>query len=216
MTPRLALFDFDGTLADSYPLFADALNELAARHGFRHTDADTQQRLRGLSATEVLRELALPLWKVPAVLGDARKLMRERIDEVAPFAGIVETLHALIDRGVAVAVATSNSPENVRAVLGDSLIARFAAIECSSSLFGKSHRLRGILRKTGIPAEQAIYVGDEIRDAQAARGVGLAYGAVAWGYTQLEALLGTRPQAVFRVPADLLSLAGPIEGAGHG
>ena len=37
---RLALFDFDGTLADSYPVFADSLNGLAARHGFRQTEME--------------------------------------------------------------------------------------------------------------------------------------------------------------------------------
>ncbi|WP_404842418.1 HAD hydrolase-like protein [Burkholderia vietnamiensis] len=53
MTLRLALFDFDGTLADSYPVFADSLNGLAARHGFRQTADGDQRKLRGLSASEV-------------------------------------------------------------------------------------------------------------------------------------------------------------------
>ncbi|ALK33826.1 HAD hydrolase-like protein [Burkholderia plantarii] len=206
MTLRLALFDFDGTLADSYPVFADSLNGLAARHGFRRTADDDQRKLRGLSASEVLRELALPIWKVPAVLSDARRLMNERIDEVRPFPGIVAALHALMDRQIAVAVATSNSQDNVRAVLGNALVERFAAVECSSSLFGKSHRLRTILKTTGIDTAHAIYVGDEIRDAEAADGVGLRYGAVGWGYTDLDALLAKRPHQVFRAPAELLAL----------
>ncbi|MGS1000368.1 HAD hydrolase-like protein [Burkholderia glumae] len=210
MTLRLALFDFDGTLADSYPVFADALNGLAACHGFRQTAGEDRRRLRGLSASEVLRELALPIWKVPAVLSDARRVMSQRIHEVRPFPGIVAALQALIDRRIAVAVATSNSRDNVRAVLGDALVERFAAVECSASLFGKSHRLRTILKTTGTDAAHAIYVGDEIRDAEAADGVGLRYGAVGWGYTDLDALLARRPHQVFREPADLLALGAGV------
>ncbi|MBN3726760.1 HAD hydrolase-like protein [Burkholderia sp. Ac-20379] len=209
MTLRLAIFDFDGTLADSYPVFADTLNGLAEQHGFRAPDAATLDRMRGMSAMEVLGELALPFWKAPAVLSDARKRMAERIGEVAPVATVLDTLGALIDRQIAVAVATSNSVENVRAVLGGALVDRFAAVESSSSLFGKSQRLRTVLDATGVDAAQAIFIGDEVRDAEAAAGIpGLRFGAVAWGYTKLDALLATQPAMVFREPAELLALAG--------
>ncbi len=209
MTFRLAIFDFDGTLADSWPVFADTLNGLAARHGFRPSDAEQQAKLRGMSAMEVLRELRIPLWKVPAVLADARAAMAERIGEVKPFAGVADALNALMDRDgerrIAVAVATSNAPENVRDVLGEALVARFAAMECGASLFGKTQRLRTILRATGVEAAQAIYVGDELRDAEAAESLGMKFGAVSWGYTTADALAAAKPHAVFHTPADWLA-----------
>lgn len=206
MTIRLAIFDFDGTLADTYPVFASSLNSLAVRHRFRQVAPDEQHKLRSMSAVEVLRELQLPLWKVPAVLSDFRKIMRERIDEIRPFPNVTDALHALMEAQIEVAVATSNSIDNVKAVLGDALINRFAAVECGSTLFGKSHRLRRILKKTLADRVQALYVGDEIRDAEAAERVGVSFGAVAWGYTGLDALLRTNPGNVFNAPADLLCL----------
>lgn len=206
MTIKLAIFDFDGTLADTYPVFADSLNALAVKHGFRQVANDEQHMLRGLSAGEVLRELQIPLWKVPAVLSDFRKVMRQRIDEIQPFSGVVNVLHTMMQGHVELAVATSNSIDNVKAVLGESLINRLAALECGSSMFGKSHRLRRILKKTQANTADAIYVGDEIRDAQAAERAGVSFGAVAWGYTDLAALLRTNPSSVFRAPADLLCL----------
>ena len=39
MSWRLAIFDFDGTLADSFPWFAGVLDRMADRHGFRRVDA---------------------------------------------------------------------------------------------------------------------------------------------------------------------------------
>jgi phosphoglycolate phosphatase len=113
----------------------------------------------------------------------------------------------LAERGILLALATSNSRANVEAVLGTDLVARFAAIECSSALFGKAHRLRKILKMTRVERTQAIYIGDEIRDAHAARKIGIGFGAVAWGYTAFDALLRQRPEAAFSAPADLLALA---------
>ncbi|ARK98195.1 HAD hydrolase-like protein [Burkholderia pseudomallei] len=214
MTIKLVIFDFDGTIADTYPVFADSLNSLAVKHGFREVAFDEQHKLRGMSATEVIRELQIPLWKVPAVLSDFRKIMRRRIDEIHPFAGIVNVLHAMMQGHVELAVATSNSVDNVKAVLGGSLINRFAALECGSTMFGKSHRLRRILKKTHTDKSEAIYVGDEIRDSQAAERAGVSFGAVAWGYTDVGALLRTNPTSVFTAPGDLLCLIRPESDSG--
>ncbi|HXZ10384.1 MAG TPA: HAD hydrolase-like protein [Paraburkholderia sp.] len=206
MATRLAIFDFDGTLANTWPVFSRSLNTLAARHGFREVHADEVPRLRRLGAGEILRELQLPLWRVPAVLSDFRAIMQREVAQVASFAGLTDALHTLADNHVALALATSNSIANVNAVLGARLINRFAAIECGSPLFGKPHRLRQILKRTQIPQHDAIYIGDEIRDAEAASRVGVRFGAVAWGYTDIEALIGQHPHAVFREPADIAHL----------
>jgi phosphoglycolate phosphatase len=209
MTFKLAIFDFDGTLANTFAIFGESLNTLALKHRFRLVTPDDEPRMRSMSAAEILRELCLPLWRVPAVLSDYRKMLHKRIDEVRPFPGIAASLEALLDDGVALAVATSNTVDNVNAVLGRDLVARFAALECGSALFGKSHRLRHILKATSIDAARAIYIGDELRDAEAAQRVGLKFGAVAWGYTSFDALLLKNPHVAFRVPADLAKLNVP-------
>ena len=42
MNYRLVLFDFDGTLADSFPFFVRVFNRLAEKHGFASV-ADVQR-----------------------------------------------------------------------------------------------------------------------------------------------------------------------------
>jgi phosphoglycolate phosphatase len=204
---KLAIFDFDGTLADTYPIFADSINVLAVRHGFRQVTPEEQGRLRGLGIKDIMRELELPLWKLPGVAADCRKVMQQRINEVRPFSDISGVLNRMLQAGMQLAVATSNSGVNVRAVLGEALVGHFAAMECDASLFGKAHRLRRILKATHTDKADAIYIGDEIRDAEAAASVGVAFGAVAWGYTHLDALVRMNPGKVFQVPADMLQLS---------
>jgi phosphoglycolate phosphatase len=207
MTIKLAIFDFDGTLADTYPLFIESINDLALHHDFRQVAAHEVDRLRAMGARDILRDLQLPMHRVPKVVLDFRSIMQRRLSEIRPFDGIEHGLKYLAERGMVLALATSNSRANVEAVLGQELVTRFAAIECSSALFGKSHRLRKILQLTGIEREQAIYIGDEIRDAHAARKIGIGFGAVAWGYTEFDALLRLRPEAAFTAPTDLIALA---------
>lgn len=209
MTIKLAIFDFDGTLADTFPLFIESLNDLALRHDFRPVAHDEVDRLRSMGAREILRDLRLPMHRVPRVAFDFRAIMQRHLGDIRAFAGIHEALATIADRNITLALATSNSLANVEAVLGEELVARFAAIECSSALFGKAHRLRRILQATRVDRTQAIYIGDEIRDAHAARKVGIQFGAVAWGYTEFQALTRMRPEAAFGNPADLIKLARP-------
>lgn len=213
MSIKLAIFDFDGTLADTFPLFIESINHLAAHHDFRQVAPHEVDRLRGMAARDILRDLQLPMHRVPKVVLDFRSIMQRRLSEIRPFSGVEHGLQQLAERGILLALATSNSRANVEAVLGTDLVARFAAIECSSALFGKAHCLRKILKMTRVERTQAIYIGDEIRDAHAARKIGIGFGAVAWGYTAFDALLRQRPEAAFSAPADLLALA-PHESGG--
>ncbi|WP_144151642.1 HAD hydrolase-like protein [Paraburkholderia sp. BCC1885] len=207
MAIKLAIFDFDGTLADTFPLFVESLNGLAVRHDFRQVEHHEVNRLRSMGAREILRDLRLPMHRVPRVLIDFRVIMQQRSGELRPFDGIAQVLQSLADRQIMLALATSNSLANVEAVLGQALLGRFAAVECGSGLFGKAHRLRKILQATRVARTEAIYVGDEIRDAHAAKKIGVRFGAVGWGYTDFAALTRLGPDVAFNEPAELIGLA---------
>jgi phosphoglycolate phosphatase len=75
------------------------------------------------------------------------------------------------------------------------------------SIFGKAARIRKVVRLAGTPPAQALYVGDQTTDADAARRAGIGFGAVSWGYAPIEILRREVPEREFGAPADLLSLA---------
>jgi phosphoglycolate phosphatase len=203
---KLAIFDFDGTLADSFAFFLRVFNELAARHGFRAVEPQEVPELRRLGARELMSRLGLPARKLPAVTKDFIGLMRKDRASVRLFEGVEETLAALEEEGVALAVVSSNSRDNVLHVLGESArTVRY--FECGASIFGKRARLRKVLRKSGLPRQSALYVGDQATDLEAARAEGVAFGAVAWGYGDMGALRAQRPEHEFHHVADLLRIA---------
>ena len=77
---------------------------------------------------------------------------------------------------------------------------RFTHYACGASLFGKARRLRALIRDAGVAPSETLYVGDEIRDHQAATEAGCAFGAVAWGYTRADALAARTPAHLFVRP----------------
>ncbi|MGU7779015.1 HAD hydrolase-like protein [Burkholderia sp. PU8-34] len=188
MTYRLIAFDFDGTLADSFGCFRAALSEASRMHGFRDADDTMLAVMRTLSARDILRTLDVPMWKVPQVTIDMRRLMQQRIAQVTLFPGVVETFSSLAARGVRIAVATSNTEAVVRDRLGAQACRHVDHFACGISLFGKARRLRTLARDAGLRSDEMLYVGDEIRDADAARRANVAFQGVAWGYTAPDTL----------------------------
>jgi phosphoglycolate phosphatase len=201
---KLAIFDFDGTLADTLPWFFSAVNRMADKHGFNRIEAGEVETLRGYSARQFVEHLGVPSWKLPRIGIDMRRLMAEDIRSIRPFHGVGAMLQGLSDKGVALAVVTSNAYDNVRHVLGAEHAALIRYYECGTSLFGKRGKLRSVLKKSGVRPGEAIFIGDEIRDIEAARAEGVPFGAVAWGYTHVKALEAYAPAEVFAAVAEVV------------
>jgi len=206
MSSKLIIFDFDGTLADTFPSFARVFDQAADQYGFKRLDRDRQAVLRGLGARQIMAHHEVPLWKLPAIARFMRTRMGDGVANIKLFTGIDHVLRALHAQGVVLTIVTSNSPANVRAILGPELLALFSHVQCGASLFGKPSKIRKVLAATGIAPEHAMLIGDEIRDATAAADTGIAFGAVAWGFNHVDALAGQHPQRIFRRVDDLLDL----------
>jgi phosphoglycolate phosphatase len=194
---RLAIFDMDGTLADSFPWFARNLNAVADKFRFRRVAEDEIEALRHPDTRHLLARFQIPLWKVPLIARHMRMLKAQHIDDIALFPGVERMLRDLKAAGVAIAVVTSDNEANARRTLGTENAARIDHYACGASLFGKPAKFRQVLRRSGIAAGDAIAIGDETRDAEAARQVGIAFGAVAWGFANIDALRAVKPAHVF-------------------
>jgi len=199
---RLIAFDFDGTLADSFPFFIEVFGSLADAHGFARIDHADIDKLRGQDAKTLMRHVGLPLWKFPQVAAHFKRLMAADITRIKLFDGMAEVLQQLSAAGVQLAVVSSNSADNVRSVLGAeaALITHF---ECGVDLFGKRHKLRQLLKHSALPHREMLSIGDELRDLEAARACDIPCGAVAWGYSRFDVLLAQSPEEAFGTVGEL-------------
>lgn len=199
---RMVIFDFDGTLADSAPWFMRTLNEVAKDHGFRQVSDDELEMLRGKPNREIIRYLGVRFWQMPGIARDMRRRSAEAADGIPLFDGIPELLGALKRSGIRVALVSSNGEDTCRRVLGP--VAReINHFSCGVSIFGKAARFRSLLKICGMTARETLSVGDEGRDVEAARKVGMASAAVTWGYATEDALRACNPTLVVRSPLEL-------------
>jgi len=204
MKYRLAIFDFDGTLADSLPWFRSVFNRVATRYGFRTLDDAEFEELRGLGNREIIRRVGgVPLWKIPLIAAHMKRLMAEDIDGIALFDGAAEMLLDLKSSGMRLAVVSSNSEGNIRRVLGRENAALIDHYGCGASIFGKPPKFRQVLRRSGVRAHETICIGDEVRDAEAARSLGIPFAAVSWGYATPELLASQEPDQMFLSVGDI-------------
>jgi phosphoglycolate phosphatase len=194
---RLAIFDFDGTLADSLPWFRTSFQETIARFGLAPVSPEELEAMRGLSAREIMARLKVSMWQLPAIVSDMRKRKLAAASQTPLFAGIPAMLTDLQRLGIRTAIVSSDSEASVRLVLGPtaSLITRF---DCGAAVFGKHRKFRRVARKLGAKPSQTICIGDEIRDIEAARAAGMDSAAVAWGYALPAALQAMGPTCFFK------------------
>ncbi|HTR16148.1 MAG TPA: phosphoglycolate phosphatase [Acetobacteraceae bacterium] len=216
MTPTLIL-DLDGTLLDSLPDLAAALNGLLTARGLAPlTEPEVRAMIgdgvralvqRGLAA----REAALDPDAVSAFLAIYEPDVAAR---TRPYPGIEAALARLAAEGWRLAVCT-NKPEAAARALLDALglMPYFAAIGGGDTFpERKPHpgHVLGTLRAAGGDPARAIMVGDLPHDIAAARAAGLPCIYVTWGYGSAEA--GQRADAVIDRAKDLPAAAARLLG----
>jgi phosphoglycolate phosphatase len=200
---ELAVFEFDGTLADTFAWFCSLIPQMTERFRLAKVEPSELAELRHLDAKRILARLGVPFWKIPALARFMRSRMGEDLGRLSLFDGAAAMLRSLAGHGVAIAIVSSNAEDNVRAMLGPDTASLVGRFECGASLYGKPRKVRRVLSFRGAARENTILIGDEIRDARAARQIGIAFGAVCWGYNTRAALETCSPDVVFETMEDI-------------
>lgn len=199
------IFDFDGTIADSFATVLTIANRLAAEFGFPHTSPDQVNELQHLSSREIVRRSGVSVIRLPFLLRRLRSELNQEIAHLRPIEAMPEVLWSLRLQGYRLGIVTSNSKENVTAFLaGQGLDDAFDFIDSELTLFGKGRVIRRALRQHRLQPSEVVYIGDETRDIEAARNVGIPVIAVSWGFNSAQALAAEQPDALIGHPHELL------------
>lgn len=198
------IFDFDGTIADSFDYVADFL---AGEAGEKKLDPEAREALKGLSMVAMARKLGLKWWQAPWLFFRGRSEMRKTIKRLNSFAGIPELIRKLHAEGHELFVLSTNSVSNVRYFLHRHKMYRhFLQIYGGVGVFGKGPALKQLLEDQKFETDQAVYVGDELRDVEAAQSIGLRAIAVSWGFANRHDLKDAKPTGLADTPAELMRI----------
>ncbi|MGF7228950.1 MAG: HAD-IA family hydrolase [Candidatus Saccharibacteria bacterium] len=201
---RTLLFDFDGTIADSFTVVAEIFYTLTGHE--RIEDPAVIARLRKLPMTKVVKELHVPPLQIPRMLMKGRKMMSDHLHEVPVFKDIPETLLALRENGYEMYIMSSNSTQNVQRYLQiTKLDTYFTKVYGGIGLLNKASAIRKVMRQNGMNRHDCVYIGDELRDVDGAKRAGVPMISVGWGYNDPELLASHHPDVLVMQPQELLA-----------
>ena len=216
-TPKLVLFDLDGTLVDSAPDLAGAANELRAAHDMPPLAYERFRPMVGSGARGMLG-VAFGIdasdARFEALRVEFLRLYERRMtQETRIFDDMLAVLAALDDAGDPWGIVTNKAArftDPLTRALG--LDGRAATvISGDTTPYSKPHPepLLEAARRVGIAPADCIYVGDDLRDVQAGRAAGMATVAVTWGYLGVgEPVQLWQADHVVESAAQLLNLLG--------
>ncbi|MBC7952347.1 MAG: phosphoglycolate phosphatase [Rhodospirillaceae bacterium] len=190
---RGVVLDLDGTLIDSVPDVAHALNCLLAEEGRRLLTMDEVKGLVGEGVT-VLMEGAYAATGATVAGAELSAAIaryqdfyaRDPATHTIVFPQVRETLERLAAEGVALGICT-NKPYRITGLVLEALglAPLFRAVTGGDNLPFRKPDGRHILATVemmGLTPDSVLYVGDSITDVRAARDAKIPVVAVAWGY----------------------------------
>lgn len=204
-TKTTIIFDFDGTLADTLPIFLQIAREFASEFGVDSQSIDVQT-IRNKSIRQMLKHFKIPITKLPLILLRGRSLVSKRMNKAQPFPQIKEMLAKLKNKGYKLGILSSNSLENIKVFLQVNDLEYFDFIHSEKNIFGKGKILQHMLNSYKLKHEEVLYVGDEVRDIEACKGVGIAIVAVTWGLNTGDFLETFSPNYIVDSPEELNKL----------
>lgn len=182
-TRRTIIFDFDGTLCNTFEPIFNWLLIHEKEIGLNLTSEEFTN-LRNLSIWGILRTVPGGWYKIPRALQLGQKWFYDHLDQAELFPGVEEMVIELTERGYNLMILTSNTLPAVEQILSQNgnLERYFDHIFESKGLFNKAKNLKKVLKNHRLSVEDALYVGDEIRDVQACKKIGLPIIAASYGF----------------------------------
>ena len=192
--PKVAVFDWDGTLIDSTRAIVIAMQNAAADLGLPVPTAAQASHVIGLGLHDALR-MAVPTLtqeRLPAYIDRYRVHYMSRDAQLGAFEGIEPMLDALTQAGIALAVATGKSRQGLNRALDQfDWRRRFVATRCADEGEPKPHpwMLQDLALELDIAPSDMLMIGDTTHDLGMARAAGASAIGVTYGAHERSQLL---------------------------
>lgn len=189
------LFDFDYTLADSSKGITDCFHRTMAAFGLPPADDVVIERTIGLPMRVAVR-------RITGLEDDAKieeflthyRALADKIMTANTFfyPEALSTLRTLKERGAKIAIVSSKTSHRIREAFvrdkAEHLVDLIVGCEEVRELKPSPEGIRLVLSRFGLTEADALYTGDSITDAEAAKNAGVAFYGVTHGVTTAEEL----------------------------
>jgi len=201
---KTIIFDLDGTLVNIEPIFFTIVNVLAEEFHFSPIRSEEIPAIKKLHLKNLIwKRLGGRIFFLPQIL----KRGREEYTKVAPivplFTGMKDILIKLHTQNCRIGIVSSSKEETIKIIIDKNNLP--IDFFYHGKLFNKAQSLKEALKKEKLLLSETIYIGDEVRDIEACRKIGLDIISVSWGLNSKEALISTGQENIMDTPAELLT-----------
>ncbi len=207
------VFDLDGTLADTLPAIADAINCGLAAIGLPEAPRSEVRRWIGEGLPTLCRRALRGAEDVPfdrMVEVVSQHYREHQLDKTVPFPGIPELMDELARQGIPMGV-LSNKPHEHTVTMTEAIFGRWRLVAVEGYQ-EESYRkpdprtLLQICQAMSLPPRQVMLVGDSNTDIFTARNAGVIAVAATWGYRDRDELIAAGPNYLIDRPEQVLAL----------
>ena len=202
----LLIFDFDGTISDTFPLLVEINNRLHKKLGTDPINPMEEKELKDSPFEKWLKIIEVPFYKAPFFISTLKTEIRASISTAKPFEGLPQVLRQLKKNGCELGIVTTDTKEAVKKFLKTYNLEVFAFVESCNFFIGKTPVIKKLLRKKKFLLDHVLYFGDTKRDVQEAHKAGIEVAAVTWGYNSKKLLEGCKPDYILETPSAILDL----------
>jgi phosphoglycolate phosphatase len=216
---RAVAFDLDGTLIDTMPDLAGAVNLMLSMLGASELPQARVRALVGDGVDQlVLRAITESLGKLPADAAQRsaaqalfRRLYSNRVyKDSRVYAGVAQTLRSVADAGLALCCITNKDSVFAQPLLGQAGLSGFFKLTlCADKLEDRKPSPRMLLAacsRLGVAPADMLYVGDSGVDVAAARAAGCPVVAVTYGYGKVHSGSDIAPDGIVDSITELLTM----------
>ena len=191
--PSAIVWDLDGTLVDSAPDLAWALNTVLDKRGFFTHSVDTVRTMIGNGVPKLVERgfNAVGVRPDPEQLDEliavfVKEYKACATDNTHPYPGVVEALQEIQSMNIPMGVCTNKPEAFTKQILeGLGLSGYFSSVVGGDSTSARKPDPEPVLACLhGLVAEPAssLMIGDSVHDVHAAHAAGVMIGVVPWGY----------------------------------
>ena len=212
---KACIFDLDGTLADTLESMAYVTNIIMQKFGLKTLPTENFKYYSGEGANMLIRRALRDAGDPELVhFDEGQKLYREMFDadpmyKVVPYEGMPETLKALKEKGLKLAVC-SNKPHEAAV----KVIAKMFE-GCFDLVIGQSDRIRRkpapdgplkVAEEFGVQPSECMYLGDTKTVMETGTAAGMHTVGALWGFRDREELESNGAEIVAEKPTDLFRI----------
>ena len=186
------LWDWNGTLVADVPHVVNMNNQVLEQFGYRHTSEEEYRAKFRHPVHEYYYDLGVTAEDFPLIAKVWNKAYVDGFDCVPLASGVAEAVKAFHDAGFRQAIISASQVDQLRAQVQHFPQLRGMFDEVlgldNQLAVSKVHLAQEFLARTGLKAEECVFIGDTTHDAETAAGIGCRCYLVEGGHQEKRVL----------------------------